>query len=526
MTRLFIRFYLGVLAVLFIAWYLHGTVSETYNSADRHRVIEGSYQGAMRLLVNELNSTSMADRREVLEQLNAKFTIGQENPVRILPLKELPLKPQRRIARGDDIVFHEPTGQGAVVFAPLQGGQEVVRLGPLPGGNAKHIEDGLGGGVRLAAEGLRAADTTERDAALQDLTKQFGYPVLIASSGELPEWVRERFSSGDEIVFYQSGVKSFIVTPLSANQVLRFGPFPNFEEMDQKAVATTLALVLLPAALAIAMLLRPVARQLRQVEIAAKAIAGGDLSARVDEGRVKSAGTLAKSFNQMACRTESLVRTQRELLQAVSHELRTPLSRMRFAIDLIDTAKDDAERKNRLASLDAATEELDELVGELLSYVRMETADPHLDPQPIVVQDAFRDLIEKHSALHPSIDFDALVQRPNVSVEADPASFGRAIGNLLNNAGRFAQSRVAVNASQVNGLITIDVDDDGSGIPESDRDRVFDPFVRLDSDNNGRGAGLGLALVQRIVKRHGGNIEVLSNPMGGCRIRSTWPATK
>ena len=198
----------------------------------------------------------------------------------------------------------------------------------------------------------------------------------------------------------------FAVTPLSDGaEVVRFGPFPSFERTDQKAATTTLALVLLPVALAIALLLRPVARQLRHVEHAAQTIAAGDLTARVDERRVPSAKSLAHAFNDMASRTETLVRTQRELLQAVSHELRTPLSRIRFAIDLIATAKDDEERQRRLESLEAATEELDELVGELLSYVRAETTQPQFDLEPIALR-LFRVLIPKHAALHPAIQFD------------------------------------------------------------------------------------------------------------------------
>ena len=229
----------------------------------------------------------------------------------------------------------------------------------------------------------------------------------------------------------------------------------------------------------------------------------------------------------MAGRTETLVRTQRELLQAVSHELRTPLSRMRFAIDLIATAEDEAERMERLESLDAATLELDDLVGELLSYVRMESADaPELARQPVAVREAFQALIEKHAALHPDVQFAASDNLDDLAVNVDPTSFDRAIGNLLSNAGRFAQHRVTVNAARVNGYTTIDVDDDGTGIPESDRQRVFEPFVRLDDRGSRRGAGLGLALVKRIVTSHGGQVEVLTNADGGCRIRSTWPTAE
>ena len=232
--------------------------------------------------------------------------------------------------------------------------------------------------MRFTADKLDSATPGERQAVLQQLQERFDFPIDLTSREDLPSGPQGRIIGGADVVFYsQADDRWFAATPLSdGTEVVRFGAFPSFERNEQKAAATALALVLLPAALAIALLLRPVAQQLRHVESAAKAIAAGDLSARVDPRRVHSTKPLAQAFNNMASRTETLVRTQRELLQAVSHELRTPLSRMRFAIDLIETAKDDAERRQRLDSLDAATEELDELVGELLSYVRMETAEP------------------------------------------------------------------------------------------------------------------------------------------------------
>ena len=91
-------------------------------------------------------------------------------------------------------------------------------------------------------------------------------------------------------------------------------------------------------------------------------------------------------------------------------------------------------------------------------------------------------------------------------------------------AGRFARSRVTIRAQSAAGVTTIDIDDDGPGIPESERDRVFQPFVRLEDDSPDRGVGLGLALVQRIVAQHGATVQALASPLGGCRLRTTWPA--
>ncbi len=404
MTRLFIRFYLGVLAVLFLAWYIYGAVLQRRADADTARVNIGAHGGGARLVANELSSSPPATRDGVLEDLRERFDYS----VDVIALTDLPNSLQRQISKGGDVFYYRmDDGRRGAVVALLPQEQAVVRLGPFPSYRLQEIEESLGGWVRLTADKLDSTPNEDRGVALETLRERFDFPIDMAARDQLPASPRERLVAGEDVVFYSDGNDSwFAATPLSnGTEVVQFGPFPSFEEIEQKAATTTLALVLLPAAVAIALLLRPVTRQLRYVERAAKAIAAGDMSARVDERRVNSAKSLAQSFNHMASRTETLVRTQRELLQAVSHELRTPLSRMRFAIDLIGTAKDDAERKQRLDSLDAAAEELDELVDELLRYVRMETAEPRLNREHVAVHDALEVLIAKYAALYPSIDY-------------------------------------------------------------------------------------------------------------------------
>ena len=527
MTWLFIRFYVCVLIVLFLAWYVHGAVLKRRADAEMARVIVAAHGGGARLVASELDGSPPESREQMLKSLLEQF----DYPVDVIALADLPSSLQRQIRGGEDVAYFRSNNRHCVVAA-LTGGVEVVRLGPFPDYDLREIKEAIGGWMRLTADKLDATTLGKRQAVLDELQERFDFPIDIAGRGDLPAWPEGRIARGEDIVFYrrdpQPNDRWFAATPLSdTTEVVRFGPFPSFERIEQKAATTTLALVLLPAALVIALLLRPVARQLRRVEHAAQAIATGDLSARVDERRVRSAKPLAQAFNNMAGRTEALVRTQRELLQAVSHELRTPLSRMRFAIDLIETAKDEQQRKRRLESLDAATEELDELVGELLSYVRMETTEPQLELEHVALQDTLDVLVPKHAALHPSIQFDVdeSVGEEDVVV-AERAGFMRALGNLLSNAGRFAKSRVTISTESADGATFVDVDDDGDGIPASERERVFEPFVRLQDGSQKRGVGLGLALVKRIVTQHGGSVEVLAGSLGGCKIRTTWPVPR
>jgi two-component system sensor histidine kinase RstB len=526
MTWLFARFYLCVLLVLALAWYLHGVVLRQRAEADTSRVVLTAHGGGARLVAAELDAARPEAREEVLKALRKGFAY----PVEMITLSDLPGCVQREIRNGAELACFR-LGRRHCIVAVLSGGLEVVRLGPFPDYSLPEVEASIGGWMRLTARKLDTTTPEQRPTVLQELQKRFDFPLELVRREDLPDWPQGRIDRGETVAFYPQNPPSeerwLAATPLADGAtVVCFGPFPSFESTERPAAATTLALVLLPVALAIALLLRPVARQLRHVEHAAQAIAAGDLTARVDERRVRSATSLAQAFNQMAGRTEALVRTQRELLQAVSHELRTPLSRIRFAAELIATAPDDAQRKQRLQSLDAATEELDELVGELLRYVRLETTEPTLDLEQISLRDELGILIPKHAALHPTVQFDVdkSVGDEQVLV-AERAGLHRAIGNLLSNAGRFAKSRVSINAIlTVDGATIIDVDDDGEGIPEAERERVFEPFVRLPDSVPGSGVGLGLALVKRIVTQHGGSVQALTSPWGGCRMRTTWPA--
>lgn len=524
MRRLFFRFYIGVLAVLFMAWYIHGYVLEKRAVADRVRVISNAHGGGARMVASELEGLNESEQADALKQIRERF----KYPVNIQPISELSGAAQQRINSGEDVICFPGNFGRDIVAARIGSTNSVVSLGPFPEYGLRQIEDSIAGWGQLTADKLR--DPANRYEALKRIQTRFDFPIEVLKESELPQETRSRFKPDRDSVIYFTGMDRWYAATRMADSedVVRFGPFPSFEHIEQKAAATTLALVLLPAAIAIALLLRTVSSQLRQVENAAMAIATGQLNARVDERRVGSAQPLARAFNHMASRTEALVKTQRELLQAVSHELRTPLARIRFAIELIETAKGEQELKHRLDSLDVAAGELDELVGELLRYVRLETTEHVQNKEQIVVHDVLEMLVPKYAALFPTIAFTTSFEQSSddVLVYADRLGFQRVLGNLLSNAGKFARSKVHVTVRTEAKSTVITVDDDGVGIPEADRERVFEPFVRLDNNlsQNDCGVGLGLALVQRIVNQHDGSVRIINGSLGGCRLEVVWPS--
>lgn len=395
--------------------------------------------------------------------------------------------------------------------------------------NIRVVEKALSGGARLALDELQAVSADEAPATFQRIAQRFEYPVQIfrLDADWLGDTPRQRLGNG-EVVFLGNHVAiASVATPSGDDPNERwgliFGPLPQFVGPSQTEITFGYGIVFLLAAIAIAILLRPVVLQFRAVERTARAITQGDLSARVDSSPAQTGLELVRAFNTMADRTEASLRAQRELLQGVSHELRTPLARIRFAADLVETAKSDEERRTRLDAIDSATQKLDDLVGELLTYVRLDSDAPEDAEESIDLHALFAELVEIHGPLHPSVEFTIEPSEQPVRCTASRGSLSRAIENLLSNAGRFAESRVAVRAQLRDSGIAIEVDDDGAGVPAAEREKIFEPFVRLE-DSGQRGAGLGLALVHRIVRRQGGRVCVGESPWGGARFSLHLPA--
>lgn len=535
MTQLFIRFYLGILAVLFLAWFIYGYVIEARARADRARVVTQAHHGGMRLMVEELQESSKEDRQRAIQNLQKSFRC----PIELRPKSEL--SPSERRALSDlQTSIYLRLGDSAEGVGIGFDEADYLRMGPFNDYGLNAVEDSVQGWVRLASQRVNNAPDTAQ--AISSISKEFPYAVARQEAINLPKFAMDRFRAGREVVFYPLEEKRWYASTKLSNSgdYLQFGPFPAFVKVEQPAATTTLALVLLPAALAIAMLLRPVAKQLRQLESAAQAIAGGDLGARVDEKHIGSAQPLAAAFNQMATRTETMLRTQRELLQAVSHELKTPLARLRFAMGLVESAGTESQREERLQSMDDAVEDLNKLVEELVGYVRTESLELTPNKESIDSIEAIQSAIGRAREISPGIEF--YVEKPlgdaDLTINADRNAFQRAIGNLLSNAGRYARTQVVVRVSpntdrsgrkEESHYVLVEVEDDGPGIPLEDRKRVFEPFVRLKTESSeekdrfrGAGVGLGLALVHRILEQHGGLVDVGDGVDGGCLVRTYW----
>ena len=283
-------------------------------------------------------------------------------------------------------------------------------------------------------------------------------------------------------------------------------------------------LILLVVALLCWMLAVNIASPLRELAHTVERFGSGDLSARAGLRRRDEIGDVARAFDQMAERIETLLTAERRLLQDVSHELRSPLARLSFAAELTKTAED---RNAAAARVTKEIDRLTNLVDALVEVTRVE-GDPasrrveHFDLDQLVEEllDASRMEADAHGCQFHHESAGAL------PVRGDRELLRRAIENVLRNAIRYSPegSPIDVRVESAAGKASISVRDYGPGVPDEMLPRIFQPFFRADGsrDSQTGGVGLGLAIAHRAIGAHHGNISA-ENAAPGLRVRMEIP---
>jgi signal transduction histidine kinase len=283
-------------------------------------------------------------------------------------------------------------------------------------------------------------------------------------------------------------------------------------------------------ALAILLWLRLFWRDLRRLVDASEKIGAGAFEHDVELRRASALKPLGDSFNRMSARIKGLVTSHKDLTNAVSHELKTPLSRLRFAISLVPDAPTTEERDRLLGKMQHDVDELDALVQEMLVYSRLERDAPAITLSEIAVESWLPNAVDDEiEAAHvDGVSIPITVHSDVTDAACEPRFMARAVRNLVRNALRFAKSKVEVTVTRQDDRFRIHVDDDGPGIPATERDRLFVPFSRLDQSRSrdSGGTGLGLAIVKRVAQWHAGDALIGESPLGGARITIDWPVQR
>jgi len=266
---------------------------------------------------------------------------------------------------------------------------------------------------------------------------------------------------------------------------------------------------------------RRLTRRLETLQQGVEAFGAGELSYRVPASGGDEVALVAHSFNRAAQRIEDLVRANRSLLANASHELRSPLARLKMAVAMMETAPD-AARPALKQEIDHDIRELDALVEEVLLASRLDAQEASMAQDPV---DLSAVVAEEAARLGVPMEMDPLALQ--AQLRGDERLLRRAVRNLLENARRYGGGEVLaeVRFDPAERCLQVWVCDRGPGVPESERERIFQPFFRLPGHSEkAGGVGLGLSLVRQIANQHAGQVRCESREGGGSCFVLSVPA--
>lgn len=532
MNSIFLRIYAGMIAaVLLVGAVAYGAV-ELVNSvrADSYReaMARGTFYLMARGLQRQKSPEELERWRQVVGRLmGADILIHEAGTLELTPRERERLAAGKVMMRlgeveGADIYFQFPEEDRYLSTRMTRVSEQQARATAL-----------------LILDELSQYPSSQWDEEFARIQHHFGYPLarLPYEQVNLDREQLLRLQRREVVLAIDDSASRdkstvMVYAPVgSTGQVLAMGPMQLFNPYPVEMLVLVGGVALLTMGFAAYLLVRPLQTRLLRLGQAVQKLGQGDLTARADVGAPDDIGQLAATFNGMTEHIRRLIESQREMTRAVSHELRTPVARLRFGLEMVADIDDVSERHARVDAMDRDIDQLDALIDEILTFARLEEGGPSIELESVQLPDLMVRLQEELSPISAGIQIRIDEEILADQAPEDLVAWGserylhRVLQNLVTNALRYANSQVVLRFRRDGELAVLEVEDDGPGIPESDRERIFKPFARLDESRQraSGGYGLGLSIVQRIAEWHGGRVTVTRGELGGALFRMVWP---
>jgi two-component system osmolarity sensor histidine kinase EnvZ len=381
-------------------------------------------------------------------------------------------------------------------------------------------------------QAIRAALATTDDPGgsetLEELSREYGVTIQLEAGSpmrpqppggpfmrELAERLREDLGPETEIRFAPREQMLF-VRVVAADTPYWIGvPVPRSADPGPPRALMWLAMVVALLLVAAFVFARYLARPLRELTAAVARVGRGEPAPPLPETGPSEIAAVNRGFNAMAANLRRTEEDRALLLAGVSHDLRTPLARLRLGVEM--TARDDA----MLDGLVADIEEMDRIIGQFLDFARSADGGAR---QPADLTALVGAAAERYTSAGKPVAFTPGHLPP---LRLSPTAISRVVANLIDNALAYGAPPVEVSTSMKDGMACIEVVDRGAGIAPADVERLKQPFTRANESraraDGAAGAGLGLAIVERIVRAHGGSFELLARDGGGLVARVLLP---
>lgn len=261
---------------------------------------------------------------------------------------------------------------------------------------------------------------------------------------------------------------------------------------------------------------RSLTRTIKSMTAATEQIAEEKFDVRVDDRRRDELGRLGRAINHLSTRLAGFVTGQKRFLGDISHELNSPLARMQLALGILE-GRVDPKNREYVADAQEEVRHMSNLVSELLAYARAGLKSAPVELQPVRLRDLVETVVNREADGKQKFEIDVA---GDLSVMAHPALLERAIANLIRNSIRYAAGPIRLTAQHLDDRVSLKVADGGPGVPESELNKLFDPFYRPDSHRSREtgGAGLGLAIVKTCIEACQGSVSARNLKPAGFEV--------
>ena len=529
---IFLRIYAGLLFICLLVAFFAQLLITTINAERVQTYREDMASAAFYLIDSGLSRQVTAQERnfwlsDVSTLFDTKFNIEPISKADFRTSEINRLNKQQAVVR-----FNSDTNT-AEIYYKISGEDNVLHVSF----NKLSEQQIKGVGVLLLDDLSYYRTLAEKQQRLQQIQKFFPFKLTLQSINklQLDTDQKARLYRKDIVIMFRdnTSVENSSIRVLAPTEiqdtVVDLGPIPLFNWFPLNLIISITLISMFLISLGVYALIFPLERKLQLIQSGITKVREGKLNTKVKVVGEDEIAHLAATFNSMTEHIRRLIESQRELTRAVSHELRTPVARIRFAVDMLADTDDYDDRMSQRDYIDQDIESLNGLIDEILTYAKLEEGSPKMDWEDVDLQELVSQIVRETNALGKPVTVKVGKVQKGVFAQADRRYLHRVLQNLAGNATRYAESTIIISAGLEKNEAFISVEDDGQGIPEKDREKVFIPFARLDDSRTraSGGYGLGLSIVSRIAFWFNGRMSVDESPtLGGARFIMTWPKSQ
>jgi two-component system OmpR family sensor kinase len=359
---------------------------------------------------------------------------------------------------------------------------------------------------------------------LSKAAKQWQLPLKLMSAPEVKAISHQNhdvIKEKNTHIYYDNDAVEIHHRINNAGTVIVLGPAKMPTQPRLEALIRVILLAIL--ACMIFFWLRPLSRDLDQLQKTAIEFGQDSFDVVAPQARSTMAAPMVTAFNTMASRIKRLIDAHKELSTAVAHELRTPLARTKFALEMLACTNDKAKQEKYRKAISKDVCELEQLISEMLIYTSFDNEKPEINFSEESLVDIVEKQVNNYRQFEQKINIINLLG--NERVEVDRHFIGRALNNYISNAIKYGKGEIDITIKKSEEHCQISVTDNGEGVCDDFKCTIFDAFSRGDVSRNREtgGFGLGLAIVCRIMEWHGGSASVIDSKNGGASFILRWP---